>query len=249
MQRLQGKTALVTGGTTGIGLATARLFMEHGARVAVTGRNPDTLDAARRELGEQALVLRCDAGDVREQGRLAAAVHESLGPLDVVFVNAGIGDFRPFEQWDEAGFDRSFAVNLKGPFFLLQAVLPVLANPASVVLNASVTAHIGMPYSSAYSATKAALRSLARTLSGELAGRGVRVNAVSPGPITTPIYGKLGLPAEQLDQMAEGLRQQVPLRRFGEPREIAEAVLFLASDASSYMVGSEMLVDGGMVSV
>ncbi|MCM5682234.1 SDR family oxidoreductase [Schlegelella sp. S2-27] len=249
MQRLQGKTALITGGTTGIGLATARLFIDEGARVAVTGFNPDTLEAARRELGEHALVLRCDAGAPPEQARLAATVRESLGRLDVVFVNAGIGDFRPLEQWDEASFDRSFATNLKGPFFLLQALLPVLADPASVVLNSSINAHLGMPHSSVYAATKAALRSLARTLSGELVGRGIRVNAVSPGPVTTPIYGKLGLPVEQLEQMAEGIRQQVPLQRFGDPKEIAEAVLFLASDASSYMVGSEMLVDGGMVSV
>jgi NAD(P)-dependent dehydrogenase (short-subunit alcohol dehydrogenase family) len=249
MQRLQGKTALITGGTTGIGLATARLFIDEGARVAVTGLNPDTLEAARRELGEQALVLRCDAGAPQEQARLVASVREALGRLDVVFVNAGIGDFRPLEQWDEAGFDRSFATNLKGPFFLLQALLPVLAHPASVVLNTSVNAHLGMPHSSVYSATKAALRSLARTLSGEWAGRGIRVNAVSPGPVTTPIYGKLGLPAEQLEQMAEGIRQQVPLQRFGDPKEIAEAVLFLASNASSYMVGSEMLVDGGLLSV
>ena len=167
----------------------------------------------------------------------------------MVFVNAGVGDFRPVEAWDEASFDRSFAINLKGPFFLLQALLPLLATPASVVLNSSINAHLGMPHSSVYSATKAALRSLARTLSGEWAARGIRVNAVSPGPVRTPIYGKLGLPPDQLEQMAEGIRQQVPLGRFGEPPEIAEVVLFLACDASSYVVGSEMLVDGGMLSV
>jgi len=249
MQTLRGKTALVTGGTTGIGLATARLFLAEGARVAVTGLNPDTLDAARRELGERALVLRCDASDVGDQARLAATLREALGTLDVVFVNAGIGDFRPLDQWEEAGFDRSFATNLKGPFFLLQALLPLLSNPASVVLNTSVNAQLGMPNSSVYAATKAALRSLARTLSGELVGRGVRVNAVAPGPVTTPIYGKLGLPPEQLQQMAEGIRAQVPLQRFGTPDEVAQAVLFLASEASSYVVGSEMLVDGGMICV
>lgn len=249
MQRLQGKRALITGGTTGIGLATAQLFMAEGARVAVTGQNPATLAAARESLGAQALVLRCDAGDVREQASLAATLRETLGPIDVVVVNAGMADFRPVEQWDEAAFDRSFAVNFKGPFFLLQALLPVLANPASVVLTASVTTQLGMPNTSVYAATKTALRSLARTLSGELTGRGVRVNAISPGPIETPIYGKLGLPPEQLEQMAESIRQQVPLQRFGDPKEIAEAMLFLASEASSYVVGSELFVDGGLVSV
>lgn len=249
MQRLQGKRALITGGTTGIGLATAQLFMAEGARVAVTGQNPATLAAARESLGAQALVLRCDAGDVREQASLATTLRETLGPIDVVVVNAGMADFRPVEQWDEAAFDRSFAVNFKGPFFLLQALLPVLANPASVVLTASVTTQLGMPNTSVYAATKTALRSLARTLSGELTGRGVRVNAISPGPIETPIYGKLGLPPEQLEQMAEGIRQQVPLQRFGDPKEIAEAMLFLASEASSYVVGSELFVDGGLVSV
>ena len=249
MKRLHGKAALITGGTTGIGLATARLFLQEGARVALTGTHEDTLAAARREFGDRALVLACDAGNPDEQARLAAAVGESLGRLDVVFVNAGVGDFRPVEAWDEASFDRSFAINLKGPFFLLQALLPLLATPASVVLNSSINAHLGMPHSSVYSATKAALRSLARTLSGEWAARGIRVNAVSPGPVRTPIYGKLGLPPDQLEQMAEGIRQQVPLGRFGEPPEIAEVVLFLACDASSYVVGSEMLVDGGMLSV
>ena len=154
--------------------------------------------------------------------------------------------FRPVEQWDEAGFDRSFAVNLKGPYFLVQALLPILANPASIVLNTSINAHIGMPNSSVYAATKAGLISLARTLSGELIGRGIRVNAVSPGPISTPLYGKLGLPEADLKAMAASIQNQIPAGRLGNPLEIAKAVVFLASDESAFTIGSELVIDGGM---
>ena len=149
------------------------------------------------------------------------------------------------EQWDEAAFDRQIAVNFKGPYFLIKSLLPILANPASIVLNTSINAHIGMPNSSVYSASKAAMISLAKTLSGELIERGIRVNAVSPGPIATPILGKSGLPAEALQQVAEMLRSQIPLKRFGDPIEIAKAVVFLISNESSFMLGSEMIIDGG----
>lgn len=180
MKRLQNKRALITGGTSGIGLATAQAFLAEGAHVAITGTNPDTLAAASATLGADVVAIRADAGSVADQARIAAAVQQAFGGLDVLFINAGLGDFRPLEQWDEVGFDRSFAVNVKGPFFLVQALLPSLANPASIVLNSSINARIGMPASSVYAATKAALLSLARTLSGELIGRGIRVNAVSP---------------------------------------------------------------------
>jgi NAD(P)-dependent dehydrogenase (short-subunit alcohol dehydrogenase family) len=216
MNRLENKRTLVTGGTTGIGLETARQFLREGARVAITGSSPETLEAARKELGD-VLAIRADAGDVPAQREVAAAVHEAFGGLDILFVNAGIGDFRSLEQWDETGFDRSMAVNLKGPFFLIQALLPILANPASVVLNSSINAHIGMPNSSVYAATKAALISLARTLSGELLSRGIRVNAVSPGPIATPLHGKIGMREEDI----KGLIAQVPAGRRGDPGEIA----------------------------
>lgn len=249
MERLKAKRALVTGGTTGIGLETARQFLQEGARVIVTGLQEDTLAAARAELGKEALVVRMDAGDAQAQRHLARLVKEHFGGLDVAVLNAGIGVFKPLEAWDEDAFDRSFAVNLKGPFFLLQALLPVLANPASVVLIGSVNAHIGMPTSSVYAATKAALRSLARTLSGELAGRGVRVNTLSPGPVHTPIYGKLGLPAEALRQMEESILAGVPAGRFGEPTEIARAAVFLASDESAFALGSELVMDGGFTGV
>jgi NAD(P)-dependent dehydrogenase (short-subunit alcohol dehydrogenase family) len=246
MNRLNGKRALVTGGTSGIGLETARQFLEEGARVAVTGTNPATLDAARRELGEAVLAIRADAGDAAGQQAVAEAIRQGFGGLDILFVNAGVADFRPVEQWDEAGFDRSVAINLKGPFFLVQALLPVFANPASVVLNTSINARIGMPNSSVYAATKAGLISLARTLSGELIQRGIRVNAISPGPVSTPIYGKLGLSEDDLKAMTATIQGQIPAGRFGNPSEIAKAVVFLASDESAYTVGSELVIDGGM---
>jgi len=246
MNRLVNKRALITGGTSGIGLETARQFLDEGARVVVTGSSEASIAAARRELGERALVLRADAGNVAAQAPLARAIEEAFGGLDVVFVNAGIAQLRPIEQWDEAAFDRLFAINLKGPYFLLQSLLPLLANPSSVVLNTSVNAHIGMPTSSVYGASKAALLSLTRTLSGELIGRGIRVNAISPGPISTPLYGKLGMSDEQLKQTAESIRSLVPAGRFGTPSEIAKAVVFLASDESAFTVGSELLIDGGM---
>ena len=242
MNRLQGKRALITGGTTGIGLATAKEFLAEGARVAVTGTNPKTLEAAAAELGNETILIRADAGDVAGQSQVAAEVAKAFGGLDILFVNAGVAEFRPVEAWDEAAYDRSFAVNVKGPYFLIQALLPHLANPASIVLNTSINAHIGMPASSIYAASKAALSSLIRTLSGELIGRGIRVNAVSPGPIATPLHGKIGMD----DAAVKGLVAQIPAGRRGDPAEIAKAVVFLASDEAAFTVGSELTVDGGM---
>jgi len=246
MKRLDGKRALITGGTSGIGLETAHQFLAEGARLAVTGSSIEGIEAARRELGPDVLVLRADAGDAAAQKRLAADVGDAFGTLDIVFVNAGVAQFRPVEQWSEADFDRTLAINLKGPFFLMQALLPILANPASIVLNTSINARIGMPNSAVYAASKAGLASFVRTLSGELIGRGIRVNAVSPGPIATPLYGKLGLTGAELDKASASILGQIPAGRFGEPTEIAKAVVFLASDESAFTVGSELVVDGGM---
>ena len=246
MDRLKGKRALITGGTSGIGLETARQFLAEGARVAVTGTNPKTLEAARKTLGPDALVIKADASDVAGQKAVADAVKQAFGGLDVVFVNAGIALLKPIADWDEAGFDRVFDINVKGPYFLLQALLPILANPASIVLNTSVNAHVGMPNSSVYGASKAALQSFIRTLSGELIGRGIRLNAVSPGPIATPLYGKLGFSEADLKTVADSIKGQVPAGRFGEPSEIAKAVVFLASDEAAYTVGAEIMIDGGM---
>jgi NAD(P)-dependent dehydrogenase (short-subunit alcohol dehydrogenase family) len=246
MDRLKGKRALITGGTSGIGLETARQFLAEGARVAVTGTNPETLEAARKELGDGVLVIRSDAADVTGQKQVVSAIEEAFGGLDILFVNAGIALLKPLDAWDEAGFDRVFDINVKGPYFLIQALLPILANPASIVLNTSVNAHIGMPNSSVYGASKAALQSLIRTLSGELISRGIRVNAVSPGPVSTPLYGKLGFSETDLKTVAENIKGLVPAGRFGTPSEIAKTVVFLASDEAAYMVGGEIMIDGGM---
>jgi len=246
MDRLKGKRSLITGGTSGIGLETAREFLSEGARVAITGRNPATLEAARKELGSDVLIIPADASDAAAQKAVAEATRQAFGQLDVLFVNAGIADLKPVQQWDEAAFDRSFAINIKGPFFLIQALLPIFANPASIVLNGSVNAHIGMANTSVYSASKAALISLSRTLSGELISRGVRVNAVSPGPIATPLYSKLGLSEADLKTVAASIQSQTPAGRFGNPSEIAHAIVFLASGESAFTIGSELLIDGGM---
>jgi NAD(P)-dependent dehydrogenase (short-subunit alcohol dehydrogenase family) len=246
MDRLKNKRALVTGGSSGIGLETAKQFVSEGARVAITGRDPAALELARKELGDQAIYIVSDASDAAAQKDVAEKLKEEFGNLDILFVNAGIADLKPIEQFDEAAFDRAFNINVRGPFFLIRALLPVFANPASIVLNASINAHIGMPNASVYSASKAALLSLARTLSAELIPRGIRLNAVSPGPIATPLYSKLGLSDADLKATAESLRQQVPAKRFGEPAEIARAVVFLASDESAFTVGSELIIDGGL---
>ncbi|HEX3743764.1 MAG TPA: SDR family oxidoreductase [Bryobacteraceae bacterium] len=243
MNRLQGKHALITGGTTGIGLETVRQFLEEGARVAATGSHPSRLEDARKQLPD-AVWMASDAGDAGAQRALAEAVGKALGKLDVLFVNAGVVDMRPLENWDEKSFDRSLDILLKGPFFLIRELLPLFANPASIILNASINAHIGMPNSSVYSAGKAALLSLARTLSGELIARGIRVNAISCGPIETPLYDKIGMPRESA--ASEALKNQVPARRFGQPAEVAKAVVFLASDETAFAVGSELIIDGGM---
>jgi NAD(P)-dependent dehydrogenase (short-subunit alcohol dehydrogenase family) len=246
MNRLKGKRAMITGGTSGIGLETAKQFIQEGARVAITGTNPRTIEAARSELGEDVLIVNSDASNVAAQKTVAETIRQAFGGLDVLFVNAGAADLRPIEQWDEAGFDRSMALNVKGPYFLVQALLPVFANPASIVINASVNAHIGMPNTTVYGATKAAVLSLTRTLSGELISRGIRVNAVSPGPISTPLYDKLGLSETDLKKISASIQSQVPAGRFGMPSEVASAVVFLASDESAFAVGSEIQVDGGM---
>ncbi len=249
MPRLLNKTALITGGTSGIGLATARRFLEEGARVAVTGTNPDHLAEAQKTLGRDVLALPGDAGDVAAQQSIARAIGEAFGKLDALFVNAGIAQIRPLEQWDEAQFDRTIGINLKGPFFLIQALLPIFANPASIVLNSSIGAHIGMPGTTVYGASKAGLISLAKTLSGELIGRGIRTNVISPGPIATSIFDSMGLSAAERDATKAGLASQIPLGRMGEPQEIADAVVYFASDESRFIVGSELIIDGGMTNL
>lgn len=245
MSRLQGKRTLITGGTSGIGLETAKQFLAEGARVIVTGVNPDSIEKAKAELGAEVLVLRADSANVVAQKELAQAVQTHYGQLDIAFLNAGVSVWAPIEAWTEEMFDRSFDINVKGPYFLIQALLPVFANPASVVLNTSINAHVGSARSSVYAATKAALLNMSKTLSSELLGRGIRVNAVSPGPVETPLYDKLGIPDAYRDQVNKDITATIPFGRFGTPEEVAKAVLYLASDESRWTVGSEIIVDGG----
>ncbi|NEJ69190.1 SDR family oxidoreductase [Rhizobium phaseoli] len=246
MSRLQNKTALITGGTSGIGIETARQFIAEGARVVVTGSSAASVEAARSELGDKAIVIQADAGNAAGQKAVADTVKQAFGTLDILFVNAGVAEFRPLEQWSEAAFDKSVAINVKGPFFLIQSLLPIFSSQAAIVLNTSINAHIGMPNSSVYSLTKGALLTLAKTLSGELIGRGIRVNAVSPGPIATPLYSKLGASEAQSKAMAAEIQSQIPVGRFGNPSEVAKTIVFLASDEAAYIVGSELIIDGGM---
>ncbi|MFZ6765614.1 SDR family oxidoreductase [Undibacterium sp. Di26W] len=245
MSRLQGKRTLITGGTSGIGLETAKQFLAEGARVIVTGVNPDSIEKAKAELGTEVLVLRADSANVAAQKELAQAVQAHYGQLDVAFLNVGVSVWVPIEAWTEEMFDRSFDINVKGPYFLIQALLPVFANPASVVLNTSVNAHVGAAHSSVYAATKAAFLNMSKTLSSELLARGIRINAVSPGPVETPLYDKLGIPDAYRDQVNKDIAASIPFGRFGTPEEVAKAVLYLASDESRWTVGSEIIVDGG----
>ncbi|WP_288399351.1 SDR family oxidoreductase [uncultured Serratia sp.] len=246
MSRLQGKYALITGGTSGIGLETARQFIAEGATVAITGRSQRALDAAGQALADKALLLLSDAGDIPQQRELAQRLGQRWPRLDVLYVNAGDVTHRPLPEWDEQSYQRLMDINLKGPFFLIQALLPLLANPSSVILCGSVSAHIGLPQSSAYAASKAGLLSLARTLSGELHARGIRVNGLSPGPTETPALGKLGLAEADERALRDDIRALVPIGRMGSALELAKAAVFLAADESAFMVGAELQMDGGV---
>lgn len=246
MNRFSNKTVLVTGGNSGIGLATAMQYAKEGARVVITGRDQATLDLAKEQIGPGAIALKNDQGDIKAASELARILGEQGVTLDAIFLNAGIAKFAPFLDVDEALWDQSFDVNVKGAYFTIQALTPLLNRGAAIVLNGSINAHIGMPSSSVYAATKAALISFAKTLSSELLPLGVRVNVVSPGPITTPLYGRLGMEAAQLDAMAQSIQDQIPLKRFGTAEELATAVLYLSSSESAFIVGTELIVDGGM---
>jgi len=249
MERFKGKVAVVTGGNSGIGLATAKAYVREGARVAITGRSETTLKTAQKELGAEALVIKADMSRVADITAAMHRIQERFGRIDALFVNAGIGKFVPFEAVTEEFFDETMATNLKGAFFTIQKAVPLLSEGAAVVLNASINAHMGMPNSSVYGASKAAVVNLAKTLSADLLQKKVRVNVVSPGPVETPILDRMGLPQEQLRQTKEWITSKVPLGRFGRPEEIAAAVLYLSSEESGYVVGTELVVDGGMIQI
>lgn len=240
------RTILITGGNSGIGLATAQRLVAEGHRVGIVGRRAEAVQQAVAGLGSQAVGFVADVAKVAQLARLAEEVGARLGGLDGLFVNAGVGEFRSIEQTDEAFYDRTMDANLKGAFFTVQKLLPHLRNPSSIVLNTSVAGVKGFPDFSVYAASKAGLRSLARSFSTELVSRGIRVNAVAPGPIDTPIYNKLGLPAEAVAGVHAAMAGAVPLKRMGSSEEVAAAVVFLLAPDSSYVVGVELAVDGGM---
>jgi NAD(P)-dependent dehydrogenase (short-subunit alcohol dehydrogenase family) len=248
MGKLNNKIAVITGGTTGIGLATAQLFVEEGAKVIVTGRNPETLEQAKKTLGSGADVIPADTSDLKAVEHLFKTIAERYKQIDALFVNAGIAKFAPLDQSSPEMFDEQFNVNVRGAYFTVKQAVPLIADGGAILFTASMVTSIAEPMSSVYSATKAALRSFGRSLASELAPR-IRVNTVSPGPIETPIFGKLGLPSEVVQAFAADMLQRNPLKRIGHVDDVAKAALFLLSDQSAYTTGIELFVDGGMASL
>lgn len=245
MRRLEGKVAVVTGGNSGIGLAAARRLQEEGAHVIISGRNRKTLDEALKTIGNGVVAVQADVAKLEDVDKLFAEASR-LGKIDILFVNAGIAKFAPLSETPESLFDEQFDINTKGAYFTIQKAIPFLNDGASIILNTSVADEKGPINASAYAATKAALRSFARTAAAELVDRGIRVNTVAPGPIVTPIFGRTGLPQEAVDEFAKTILSKVPMKRFGQPEEIAGVVAFLASSDASYITGVEINVDGGM---
>jgi NAD(P)-dependent dehydrogenase (short-subunit alcohol dehydrogenase family) len=249
MPKLQGKVAVVTGGNSGIGLATARRFVAEGAYVFITGRRQAELDAAVKLIGHDVTGIQGDVSNLGDLDRLYSSVKQQKGRLDIVFANAGGGVFAPLGAITEEQFDKTFNSNVKGVLFTVQKALPLMAEGGSIILNASIVSIKGMPAFSVYSATKAAVRSFARSWTNDLKDRKIRVNAVSPGPIDTPGVRGLAQNPDELQQITAGLVASVPMGRMGSPEEIAKAVVFLASDDSSFVTGIELFVDGGMAQV
>jgi NAD(P)-dependent dehydrogenase (short-subunit alcohol dehydrogenase family) len=249
MGKLEGKIALVTGGNSGIGLATAKEFVNEGAYVFITGRRQLELDAAVKEIGKNVTGVKGDVANLDDLDRLFAQIKRDKGKLDVVFANAGVASYAPLGTITEEHFDTHFNINVKGVLFTVQKALPLIPDGGSIILNSSIVGSKGLPANSVYSATKAALRSFARTWTSDLKDRRIRVNAVSPGPIETPGLKNLLASSGVGEQHANALSSGVPLGRLGRPDEIAKAVLFLASDDSSYVTGTELFVDGGFAQV
>jgi NAD(P)-dependent dehydrogenase (short-subunit alcohol dehydrogenase family) len=248
-KKLEGKVAVVTGGTTGIGLATARRLVDEGAYVFITGRRQSELDAAVRKIGRNVTGVQGDVSNLTDLDRLYSTIQEEKGRIDVFFANAGGAEFAPLGSITEEHFDKVFSSNVKGLLFSVQKALPLVSDGASIILNASIVASKGMEALSVYSATKAAVRSFARTWTVDLKRRGIRVNAISPGPIDTPGVDILAGSAEEAAEFKANMAAAVPLGRIGEPDEIAKAVVFLASDDSSYVTGAELFVDGGVAQI
>jgi NAD(P)-dependent dehydrogenase (short-subunit alcohol dehydrogenase family) len=248
-QRFQGKIAVVTGGNSGIGLGVAKAYAREGAQVAITGRNDKTLQAAAQEIGNGTLAIRSDAGKLADIEGAMKQINERFGRIDALFVNAGVGKFVPFEEITEAFFDETVDINMKGVFFTVQKAVPLMPKGSAIVLNASINAHLGMPGTTVYGATKAAVTNMAKTLSADLLQKGIRVNAVSPGPITSALLARDGITQEKLQETKEWIQSQVPIKRFGTPEEIAAAVLYLTAPESAFVVGAELIIDGGMATL
>lgn len=248
MKTLTGKTAIITGGNSGIGLATAQEFIARGAKVIITGRNQKSVDEAVAQLGENAKGIVSDSGDMAHIKQLAENVKSLTPNIDIIFINAGVWKFNSLEGITEEMFDEIMGVNFKGAYFTLQNLLPLVNDGGSIIFNTSINAHIGMAGASVYAASKAALLSLIKNLSAELLPRRIRVNAISPGPVGTPLHSseKLGISQEQLEGMGAQLNKQIPIGRFGNAEEIAKIAAFFASDDSSFVLGAELIADGGM---
>lgn len=245
MRKLENKTALVTGATSGIGKATAADFIANGAKVIITGRYKETVEETVKELGESASGIVSDAGKMSDLKQLREQTEAIYPSLDILYVNAGIGKYAPIELIDEKHFDELFNIIVKGTLFTVQQLLPLMKRGSAIILNTSIVTEIGMPNSAIYSAAKAAVQSFLKTVAAELAPKGIRINAVSPGPIETNYFQRSNLTLEQYEQFKASFAPQVPLARFGQPEEVAKVVSFLASDESSFMHGSEVFVDGG----
>nr|MDZ8008284.1 SDR family oxidoreductase [Nostoc sp. DedSLP05]MDZ8103334.1 SDR family oxidoreductase [Nostoc sp. DedSLP01] len=249
MRKLEGKIALVTGGNSGIGLATAKQFVAEGAYVYITGRRQVELDAAVEAIGKNVTAVQSDVSNLADLDRLFATIEQEQGHLDIIFANAGGGQIAPLGAITEEHFDKTFNVNVKGLLFTVQKALPLLPEGASIILNASITSIKGTPAFSVYSASKAAVRAFARNWILDLRERKIRVNAISPGVVPTPGYDHLGLNDQQLQEFVDSQAVTIPLGRVGKPDEIAKAVVFLASDDSSFVNGIELFVDGGMAQI
>ena len=250
MDKLAGKIAVITGGNSGLGLATAKRFVAEGAHVFITGRRQSELDGAVKQIGKNVTGVQGDVSNLADLDRLYATVKEQKGRVDILFANAGLGEFAPLGQITEAHFDKTFGVNVKGTLFTVQKALPLMPNGAVIVMNCSIASIKGIPAFGVYAATKAALRSFARTWSVDLKDRQIRVNVVSPGTVITPGYKtELGMSDDQIEQVKAQTAVTTPTGRAGTPDEIAKAVVFLASDDSSYVNGAELFVDGGMAQI
>lgn len=244
MSNLTGKVAVVTGGNSGIGYSSAKRLKEQGANVIITGRSAEKVHAAATELGVKGIVA--DVTDLMQIDNLVGQIKEEFGAIDILFVNAGIFMPAPIGQISEENYDLQMDINFKGAVFTVEKFLPILNEGASVINLSSIAANTGMPNTAIYAATKAALNSFTRTAATELAPRKIRINAVNPGPITTPIFEKTGMPQDQLEGFAEAMQNRVPLKRFGQPEEVANLVTFLASDDSAFISGTEINIDGGV---